>query len=101
MSPGGSISNLSSAVTTFAEAARASGQAAQFNEETLTAPTRDRNPPLITSTQQLARQTARRCRALRADVGALPEETLKTLTDDWRDVLFPEIADDEFIDAYT
>ena len=101
MSPGGSISNLSSAVTAFAKAVRASGQAAQFNEETLTAPTRDRNPPLITSTQQLARQTARRCRALRADVGALPEETLKNLTDDWRDVLFPEIADDEFFDAYT
>ena len=38
MSPGGSVSELLSA---FAEAVRTSGQTAQFNEETLTAPTRD------------------------------------------------------------
>ena len=229
MSPRGSVSKVSSAVTAFAKAVRASGQAAQFNEETLTAPTRDLvlamgaqvnvgnlvvvdkspvvlagvsvgvpdlsvydkgllrlvvelkapgkgadptafkvphdknqwqrysqlpnivytdgntwtlwrsgvacgpplvvcsdltnpkasvlpdpqqvlrffgdalawSPPLITSTQQLARQTARRCRALRADVGALPKETLESLTNDWRDVLFPELEDDEFVDAYT
>ena len=59
------------------------------------------NPPFITSTQQLAHQTARRCRALRTDVGALPEETLEGLTNDWRDVLFPELEDDQFVDAYT
>ena len=57
-------------------------------------------PPAITSTRQLARQTALRCRALRADVGALPGETLASLTRDWRDVLFPELDDGQFVDAY-
>ncbi|MCQ3808754.1 MAG: hypothetical protein KTV16_16025, partial [Acidimicrobiia bacterium] len=41
MSPVGSISNFSSAVTAFAKAVRASGPVTQFNEETLTAPARD------------------------------------------------------------
>ena len=57
-------------------------------------------PPLVTSTRQLAQQTARSCRALRADVGALPGETLASLTSDWREVLFPELEDDQFVDAY-
>ena len=59
------------------------------------------DPPSITSTKQLAEQAARCCRALRADVGALPEETLASLTSDWREVLFPELENGQFIDAYT
>lgn len=58
-------------------------------------------PPLtITSTAQLARETARRCRALRDDVNSLDKSLLKEMTQDWRDILFPDLADDGFVDAY-
>ncbi len=57
-------------------------------------------PQKIASTHQLAQQVASRCRALRSDVNALPEEVLRGLTSDWREVLFPELEDKQFVDAY-
>ncbi len=58
-------------------------------------------PQKVTSIHQLAQQVASRCRALRSDVNALPKEVLRGLTSDWREVLFPELEDEEFVDAYT
>ncbi|MCY4067536.1 MAG: N-6 DNA methylase [Acidimicrobiaceae bacterium] len=58
-------------------------------------------PPRVVSTHQLAEQVAGRCRALRSDVNALPEEVLRGLTSDWREMLFPELEDKQFVDAYT
>jgi len=57
-------------------------------------------PQKIASTHQLAQQVASRCRALRSDVNALPEEVLRGLTSDWREVLFPELEDRQIVDAY-
>lgn len=58
-------------------------------------------PQSIKSTSRLATETAKRCRAIRADVSGLDESLLKGLTQDWRDVLFPDLDDDGFVDAYT
>ena len=55
-------------------------------------------PKPITSLDGLAKESARRCRGLRDQVAVF--DGLTEMTRDWRDLLFPDLDDGHFLDAY-
>ena len=57
-------------------------------------------PIPITSAATLAQRTAEMCRALREQAADLPGDLLGQMTRDWREMLFPDMDDSEFLDAY-
>ena len=57
-------------------------------------------PPKIRSSKQLASTCAKHCRILRDQLEGLDAGHLKQITADWRELLFPEISHERFIDAY-
>ena len=57
-------------------------------------------PESVRSASKLAQVAARHCRALRDQVEDLPEGLLLDMTVDWRSLLFPDLDDEGFLDAY-
>ena len=57
-------------------------------------------PTPIDSSKQLALECAKYCRMLRQEVVDLPPGLLTSMSRDWRDYLFPDLEDAQFVDAY-
>ena len=57
-------------------------------------------PARITSPQRLASECAKYCRMLRDAVSALPDDLLEHISADWRNLLFPDLSEAQFVDAY-
>ena len=57
-------------------------------------------PTPITSSNMLAHECAKYCRMLRDEARGLPDGLLDSVSRDWRNLLFPELDEGTFVDAY-